>query len=64
MSITAPVFSTIDFIVAPPLPITAAILDWSTFIVVYLGAYLDVSSLGVLITLFISSKICSLACLA
>ena len=60
----APDNSTISLIVAPPLPITAAISFLSTYIVSILGVYLDTSFLEDLIALFISVKICVLPSLA
>ena len=67
MSLTstlAPDNSTISLIVAPPLPITAAISFLSTFIVSILGVYLETSFLDDLIALFISAKMCALPSLA
>ena len=59
-STLAPDSSTISLIVAPPLPITAAISFLSTITVSIFGVYLETSFLDDLIVLFISCKICAL----
>ena len=64
ISITAPVSSVNDLIVAPPFPITSLTLSDLTCIVTNLGAFSETSFLEDWITLFISPKIWILPSLA
>ena len=64
ISIEAPLSSVIDLIVDPPLPITSLTFSGSTFMVTMAGAFSETSALDLPITLFISSRIWSLASLA
>ena len=64
MSIFTPVASIILFIVSPPFPITSLIFSTFIFVETILGAYFDISVLGLEITGAItSSKMCFLATL-
>ena len=64
ISTFAPDNSTISLIVAPPLPMTAAISFLSTITFSIFGVYCDTSALDLLIALFISFRISIRPCFA